>query len=177
MKREYIFVALGLLVFTVVMRLVPHLPNATPVSALAFVGSVYLGRRWAVILPLVALFFSDIFIGFYDWRIMASVYGSFALIGVLSWVLKKRPDISSTVAVAVSSPILFFLVTNFAVWLFSPWYVKELSGLLYSYELGLPFLRSMFLGDFLYVPLFFGVFEASRAWIRGALLSRSRAPA
>lgn len=166
MRREYILIALGLLACTVLVRLVPHLPNATPITALALVSGVYLGRRWAMVSPLIALFLSDLIIGFYDWRIMASVYGSFVLIGALSWLVRKYPGMHATVAVTVSAPIVFFLITNFAVWLFSPWYAKDIAGLLYSYELGLPFLRTMLVGDLVYVPLFFGVFEALKAFFR-----------
>jgi hypothetical protein len=162
MKREYLFLALGLLAFTVIIRLVPHLPNATPVSALALVGGVYLGRRWALALPLIALLLSDLAIGFYDWRIMASVYGSFALIGMLSFVVRKHPGVSTVALATCGAPVLFYCITNFAVWIFSPWYAHDLGGLLNCYELGLPFLRAMFLGDFFYVPLFFGAFEAAR---------------
>ena len=121
-------------------------------------SAVYLGRKWAIILPLVTLFISDLSIGFYDWRVMASVYGSFALVGVLSLLLRKYPNILTGAAITALSSFLFFLITNFAVWAFSPWYEKSLTGLLYCYTLGLPFYRNMALGDALYTPLLFAVF-------------------
>src|SRR3989338_8937858 len=91
--RKTILIASILVLFGILVRLLPHLPNSTPISAIAFASSIYLGRRWALSLPLLALFLSDIFIGFYDWKIMASVYGSFVLIGILSWLGRKYKNI------------------------------------------------------------------------------------
>jgi hypothetical protein len=167
MHRNTIFlIALALILFGVFVRLVPHFPNATPITAIAFVGSMYLGRRWSVMLPLVALLLSDALIGWYDWRIMASVYGSFALIGVVSWICRKYKDAFSITLSLVGAALLFFFVTNTAVWFFSPWYEKSIAGLLYSYELGLPFLRNMFVGDIVYTSALVGVFAFFRAAAR-----------
>lgn len=165
-RTTIVYTALALLAFGISMRLLPHLPNATPLVAIAFVASRYIGKRWSLILPLGALFLSDALIGFYDWRIMASVYGSFALIGGISWMSKKWNNILPIFLTVAGSAILFFLITNGAVWLFSPWYEKSFAGLLYAYELGIPFLRNMVLGDVLYTTALFGVFEFMRMKIR-----------
>ncbi len=158
-RNQIILIACALISFGIMIRLMPHAPNATPIAALAFVGSLYLGRRWSIILPLVALLLSDLLIGFYDWRIMLSVYGSFILIGFLSWVCRKYNSFSSVGVTVVASSLVFFLFTNAAVWLFSPWYEKSIFGLLYAYELGLPFLRNMLLGDIAYTLVLVGAIE------------------
>lgn len=164
MNRNTVFlIVFALLSFGVITRMLPHLPNATPLTAIAFASSLYLDKRWSVVLPIATLFLSDVTIGFYDWKIMASVYGSFVLIGLCSWIIKKYPAPLTVGIVVVSSSILFFLVTNFAVWLFSPWYVKSIAGLLYSYELGIPFLRNMLIGDVLYTTGLVAFFETVRA--------------
>lgn len=164
MNRNIIFlVALALLVFGVTARLLPHPPNATPLTAIAFASSIYLGKRWSVVLPGAVLFLSDMVIGLYDWRIMASVYGSFALIGWLSWLSKKYGGVLSVAVSVTGASLMFFFVTNSAVWFFSPWYEKSIAGLLYCWELGLPFLRNMLIGDTLYTASLLGVFELARA--------------
>lgn len=126
-------------------RLVPHLPNATPVTAITYAGGKYLGKTWAVLIPLAAMVLSDVVIGFYDWKVLLSVYASFAAIGALSGFLKKVPNGAALTVLA--APFLFFIITNFAVWLTSPWYAKTLAGLFECFVLGLPFLRNMFFGD------------------------------
>jgi hypothetical protein len=161
-RPTIIYIALALLAFGVSMRFLPHIPNATPLVAIAFVASRYLGVRWSYVLPLGALILSDLIIGFYDWRIMTSVYGSFALIALLSWISRTSNKALPVAAAIFSSSVLFFLITNGAVWLFSPWYEKSLAGLLYAYELGLPFFRSMLVGDMVYSALLFGVFEFAK---------------
>lgn len=160
MNRNYFVLAIGALVlFGILMRFVPHMPNATPIAAIAIVSSLYLGKKWAIILPVAVLLLSDVMIGMYDWRIMLSVYGSFVLIGCISWVCKKYNSFLSIGASVISSSLIFFLITNSAVWLFSPWYEKTISGLFYSFELGIPFLRNMLIGDIVYSVTLIAVFE------------------
>jgi hypothetical protein len=158
-NRQIFIISLVLILFGVLLRLIPHAPNATPISALAFAGSLYLGRRWAILLPLTALFLSDMTIGLYDWHIMLSVYGSFLFIGIWSWLSKKHNTPFSIALSVGSSSLFFFLVTNAAVWLFSPWYEKSIAGLMYTYELGLPFLKNMLAGDIIYTFALIGAFE------------------
>lgn len=164
MSRGALIVSVaGLVLFGAVARLVPHLPNATPIAAIAIVSSIYIGKRWALVLPLATLFLSDLALGLYDWRLMASVYGSFALIGCMSWVCRKRQSVLPVGASAVAASLMFFLTTNAAVWLFSPWYEKSIAGLLYAYELGIPFMRNMFVGDVAYTALLIAAFECAYA--------------
>lgn len=160
MNKKNLFIVLGLLIFFgVVMKILPHAPNMTPVTAIAFAGSLYLGRKWAIVMPLVVLFLCDLIIGFYDWKILLSVYGAFTIIGLISIIAAKRRAVMPVGFALIGSSILFFLITNTAVWLFSPWYEKTISGLVYSHELGLPFLRNMLIGDILYTVALIFLFE------------------
>lgn len=155
-----ISITIGLLVLGMATRFLPHAPNATALTAIALVSSIYLGNRFlSLIIPMAALIVSDAFIGFYDWKIMASVYISSALGWALVSFCKKKSGLGMTSLSLAGSSILFFLITNGAVWLFSPWYEKSIAGLLYAYELGLPFLRNMFVGDFVYTFGLIAVFE------------------
>lgn len=171
MNKNNLIITICLLIFfAIAVRLFPHAPNMTPITAIAFIGSLYLGRKWAIVLPLLALFLSDLLIGFYDWKIMLSVYGSFALIGFLSFIVTKYRAILPVGFSVIGASLLFFLITNGAVWAFSPWYEKTASGLLYSYELGLPFLRNMLVGDVLYTTALVAIFEC--AFVLDTLLQR-----
>src|SRR3989338_11038683 len=62
---------------SVAFRLIPHLPNAAPIGALALFVGIYYRSRWSWAIPLATMLVSDYFIGFYDVRIMLAVYGSF----------------------------------------------------------------------------------------------------
>ena len=142
----------------VIARLVPHVPNFTPIAAMALFGGAYLNRRYAALVPLAAMLASDIFIGFYSPIVMFSVYGSFILTGAIGLWLKKRKSPANVVFAAVGASILFFLITNFAVWV-GGWYPRNLAGLVEAYTMAVPFFRNTLLGNLFYTTVFFGGYE------------------
>ncbi len=166
-----VLAAAALIAFGVLGRLVPHLPDATPLTAITLMGSRYLGRTWSIVIPVAAMLASDLFIGFYDGRVLATVYLSFALIAAMSWFGAKR-GLPTLLGTAATASLLFFLTTNAAVWAFSPWYAKSFGGLLEAYAMGLPFLGSMLLSDLLYTASLYGICEAIKIAVINRRLSR-----
>jgi hypothetical protein len=144
------------ILIAVFMRLLPHLPNFTPIAAMALFGGVYLNKKYAFAIPLAAMFISDIFLGFHP--AMPYVYGSFILTGAIGLWLKNRKSAKNIICASLISSILFFLITNFGVWA-GGWYPKTLSGLMQSYMMGIPFFKNTVLGDFVYTGMFFGGYE------------------
>ena len=55
---------------------------------------------------------------------------------------------------AIMSPILFFIITNFSVWLLYDYYPKTFEGLLLCYTMGLPFFKNTMLSTLIYTGLF-----------------------
>ena len=165
-KTLEFIVALLLILIGVSLRLIPHAPNFTPIAAIALFGGVYFSRKIALILPIGAMVISDIFIGYYEPKLMIFVYGSFLLCVVLGFWLKKHKKWYTIGGSAILSAVLFFLVTNFAVWAFTPWYAKTLSGVIQCYLMALPFFRNTLLGDLFYVTVFFGAYELIGVWVR-----------
>ncbi len=158
-KKYLIFFGAGLVFFGAIIRLIPHAPNFTPITAIALLASWHLGKRWGLLLPILAMLVSDSYIGFYTWQIMLSVYVSFAVVGMIGWIAAKYRSVFALGFATISSSVLFFVMTNAAVWWFSPWYSKTFAGLMYSYELGLPFFRNMLSGDIIYTASLFCAFE------------------
>ena len=159
------FTALAFVFIGISLRLVPHAPNFTPIAAIALFGGVYFSRKIAIVLPLVALAISDIFIGYYEPKLMLAVYGSFLLFTVLGFWLKKNKNMYTIGGSAILSAVLFFIITNFAVWGFSPWYAKTFSGLIQCYSMALPFFKNTLLGNLFYTGVFFGAYELAEVWI------------
>ena len=155
-------IAYLLIGMAVVLRVMPHAPNFAPIAALALFGGVYLNRRFALLIPLAALFVSDFFIGFYSYKIMLSVYLSFGLIGLGGMWLRKHKRIGPVVGATLAGSTLFFLVTNFAVWAFGSLYPPTLGGLLASYTMALPFFKNTLFGDLFYTGVLFGSYELAR---------------
>jgi hypothetical protein len=139
------------------LRLVPHWPNFTPIAAMALFGGAYIKKKHlAFLLPFAALLLSDLFLGFHKW--MIAVYASFALVVGIGMLLRKRVKFGSVLLASLSASLLFFVLTNFAVWLGSPFYPQNMAGLLESYTLAVPFLNNGILGDLFYSAIFFGGF-------------------
>ncbi len=147
----------GVIMFAAVMRLVPHWPNFTPLAAIALFGGAHLGKRsLAFFIPLAALLISDLVIGFHGF--MIPVYFSFALVVLLGRGLKNNLRMASVGAGALASATLFFLITNFAVWLTTPYYGPGFAGLMACYTAALPFFHTSLLGDLFYSGVLFGGF-------------------
>jgi hypothetical protein len=173
-KMDYL-IALSFILIAISLRLVPHLPNFNPIAAIALFGGVYLTRKVALILPLIALAISDYFIGYYEFSLMASVYGSFLLCVVLGFWLKRHKKWYNIGGSAVVCSVLFFLVTNFTVWAFTSWYPHTFTGLVQCFTMALPFFRNTILGDLFHVGVFFGVYEIAKIVVRRFVLKEAPA--
>jgi len=141
----------------VAARLLPHAPDFTPVAATAlFAATVLRVRALSVVVPLVGMILADAWLGFYDPRIMAAVYGMLALPACAAWLSSRLRRPVMIVPVLLSSSLSFFLVTNFAVWAFSPMYTANAGGLLKCYIAALPFLQNTLCGDLFWGIVLFG---------------------
>ncbi len=146
-----------IIVFAVLMRIIPHYPNFTPIAAIALFGGAHLGKRWlAFAVPMAALFISDLFLGFH--HMMVPVYLGFALIVLLGTRMHNKVKTPYVIGGSLAGSLLFFLITNFAVWAFTPYYPPTLQGLMTSYTMAIPFFHAGLLGDLFYNSLFFGSF-------------------
>lgn len=157
----------------IISRLAPHLSNATAVGALALFSGAKLGLKKAFIITLVTMLVSDMFRGLHT--TMWATYGTLFVTIILGKTLLKKQTIMNVVGVTFFSSVLFFVVTNFAVWL-SPqfMYPKTLTGLFECYIMGIPFFRNTLFGDLLYSGIFFGGYEFVSSLItRKAFLKRT----
>ena len=142
----------------VLSRLVPHPANVTAVGALAvFTGSRYSWIKSLAIMVAVMMI-SDLVLGFH--LVMWATYGSLAISIYLATRLLKKPSLWPVAGVTLTSSVIFYLVTNFAVWVLpGSMYPKTAAGLLDSYVMALPFFRNSLIGDISYTTLFFGGYK------------------
>lgn len=166
MKQKYTILIITLIIVGFTLRLLPHPANFAPIMALAIFSGLYLPKKFNVIIPIVAMFISDIFLGFYSLPIMFSVYGSFILATLLGTWLKKHKKIANVILATFIGSFLFFLTTNFSVWAFGTMYTHNFAGLMQSYFMALPFFRNSLLGDLFYVSIFVGVAELSIKYLK-----------
>jgi hypothetical protein len=162
-----------LILVAALSRLLPHPYNFTPIGAMGLFGAAYFNRRWlAFAVPFAAMWVSDLILnnvvyarqfpeyyqGF-QWFGSAPVYLSFALIVGLGLVLLRKVRVESVLIASLSASVLFFLITNFAVWLNSGAYPQNAPGLWMCYVAGLPFFGNTLLGDLFYSGVLFGAYE------------------
>ena len=161
--RTDLAVVAGLVGLDIGARLLPHAPDFTPVAASAlFAASVLRVRALSVVVPLGGMIVADAWLGFYDLRIMTAVYGTLALPACAAWLSGRWRRPVMIVPVLLSSSLSFFLVTNFAVWAFSPMYAANADGLLKCYIAALPFLQNMLSGNLFWGIVLFGGYWLAR---------------
>jgi hypothetical protein len=150
-------VLVAIILAAALSRLIPHPPNLASVSAVALFGGAYLSdRRMAFLIPLAALFLSDLVLGLY--RHMEVVYLSFALIVCIGQWLRSNRTVPRILGAALASSMLFFLTTNFGVWAFGSMYPMTFDGLLACYVAAIPFFWNTIQGDLFYTVILFGGF-------------------
>ena len=147
-----------IIVLAAATRLIPHPPNFTPILAMGLFGGAYINSRsLAVLIPIAAMFLSDLFLGFHG--TLYFVYGSLLLVIMLGMILIKKITIKNCTIAALSSSFLFFLITNLGVWLTSSYYPKNIDGILACYTMALPFLSNTLIGTLFYSSVMFGGYE------------------
>ncbi|TGM55204.1 hypothetical protein EHQ91_09695 [Leptospira biflexa] len=153
MFQSRVSVAILMVIATVLSRILPHPPNFTPVLAVSLFSGAYLAdRRLALVVPIAAMFVSDLFIGFHD--LMPVVYG-FMILSVL-FGKQIGTSLSKSFGYTVVGSVLFFVVTNIAVWATSGMYSLDVVGLRQCFVMAVPFFQNSILGDLVYSGILFG---------------------
>ena len=149
MKKEFNLI-LGMIVLAVASRLLPHPPNFAPITGIALFAASKINKKLiAFFLPLVCLFITDLILGL-SW-INLFVYLSFGLISMMGMLVKRV-----SILTILGSSLLFFIVSNFGVWLL--YYPLSLEGLVSCFTLAIPFFSNTLAGDLVYTALLFNSF-------------------
>ena len=154
-----LYAVLALILLAILGRflpwLVPQLSNFTPVAAVALFAGCYLrNQKIALWVPLTAMLISDAVIGFHS--LIPVVYGCLAMTVYFGMLLQKRTTGARVLGFALASSLLFFTVTNFAVWLSGGMYPMTASGLQACFVAAIPFWRNELLGTLCYSAALFG---------------------
>ena len=160
-----------LIISTIFLRIIPHPANFTPIAAVGLFGAAYFSRKWqALILPLVALFVSDLIInntiykemnpgftffykGFY-WQYLSIIF--ITLIGFVFY--QKKVSLLNIGLGVLSSTVIFYLVSNFGVWASGILYPLTPEGLGMALLAGVPFIKNFLISTCVYSLGIFGVF-------------------
>ncbi len=156
MTRRFFSIA-GMILLAALSRLVPHPWNMTPVAAIAlFAGVQFDKKSQAFLVPLLSLLLSDAILGFHNQ--MLFVYAAIAGIVLVGFAVIKHRSTAAIATASLTGSVLFFIVTNFGVWLVTPTFSRSVAGLMECYVLAIPFFRNSLIGDLFYTGLLFGTF-------------------
>ena len=165
-----------LITLAALSRLIPHPPNIAPVAGMALFGSAYYSKKyWAYLIPIITMWISDLilnnvvyaqyfdsFVWFYSGSLFT--YAAFALIVLMGSITLKKKKVGSVLFSALGASVIFFIVSNFGVWLTSPMYAKSWEGFTTCYIVAIPFMQNTLIGDLCYTAVLFGLFEMSMSW-------------
>lgn len=146
------WLALGLIAAVIFSRLLPHVPNFTPVFSIAIFSGIIFSNRWlAILVSIAGLFLSNAVIGH-----TGSSFVTIIFVALTSfWGRKKHTHEQSWVTLSTVNPVLFFVLSNFFVWYRSGMYSLNYEGLVNCYLMALPFLPPLIFSTLLYSAVLF----------------------
>lgn len=170
------FVIAAAVLLAAIIRLIPHPPNFVPITAMALFGAAtFTDKRVAFLMPLLALFISDVCIEVMhrmglmaSWGIysgMGVTYTAFLLVTVMGLLLRHRRSAPTIAAATFAGSVVFFVVSNLGVWVGSNLYPQTLEGFLTCYTAAIPFFPNTLLGDAVYSTVLFGGFAVAERLI------------
>lgn len=157
-----------LIVIVALARLIPNMPNFSPMAAIALFCAAHFDKLWkALLVTLLATFVSDIvlnntiyasmnngFTVFYDgflWQYLA-----YAVIAFLGSKIFTSINKTKVIGGSLATTLVFFIISNFGAWISLPFYSKDIAGIMSSYAAGIPFIKNTLLSDMFYSCLLFG---------------------
>lgn len=164
-----LIMSIGLFAILSRMALPPlfgHLPNFSPIAAIAlFCGAHFHKRFLAIIVTLFSVWLGDIVMSkvllgswtfFYQgwyWQ-----YGSYFLITLLGMQLTQQVKPFQLISACFGSAILFFVISNFGVWYSGLLYPLTLDGLIACYAAAIPFFKNTLFSDLFFAMILFSSF-------------------
>ena len=162
--QNRVIFAFFLIVIGILSRTVLHIGNNVEfVTTASLLSGSFLGLGWGIFVPLVIMAVSDLVIG--NTLIYIFTWSAYLLIGFIGFFFLRGKEntvnkIIKATFMGIISSIIFFLWTNFGVWVLDSFsmYPDSLSGLMDSYIMGIPFFKANLLGNLFFVPVSFLIF-------------------
>lgn len=155
--RKEIYFGIGLIILSILSRFIPHPPNFTPVMAVAlFSGAILKDKYLAIAIPVLVMFLTDLVLGLHE--SVLAVYACMGLFAIAGTYLKKDNYGKITIFSLLSS-VIFFIVTNLSIWLFTDFYKNSIEGLITCYVMAIPFFGYNIVSTLLFSFVLFGSYN------------------
>jgi len=143
------FLPVTLIIILTWARLIPHPPNFTPIVTVAILSGYFFSNIYLSFLTLlISMFIADAFIGFHEH--MFSVYISLLLISFIFYKISEKINFKNLFMCSFIASLIFFIISNFGVWIIGGLYDRSLSGLVECYILAIPFFGNTFLSTVIF---------------------------
>lgn len=164
-KKDWVLIA-GIMVSLLASRLIPHAPNFTATISGIIFGAIAIRHPLSVFYIMLSYFIADLIINVLIYQIgpvslnqLIWVYAPLIFIYFISRSFKNITNGPSKVLIlCLTGSVLFFVVSNFGVWMLSSLYSKDLTGLSACYIAALPFWTNEIAGTLFYSLVMFGVY-------------------
>ena len=184
-SNRNLFVLAFMVIMVAVRVLLPgsetfsYLAVFTPIGALALYGGTYLKGANRFILPLAALWLSDVFLNrflyFGEWVLFYDgffwTYGAFALMVLVGYYLLQKVSIANFLGSALLVTLIHWIVTDLGVFFGSGMYPMTWSGWWACLAAAIPFEQNFLAGTLLYGTVMFGSFKWVSARVPGLMTS------
>ncbi|MBS1597973.1 MAG: hypothetical protein JST75_07090 [Bacteroidetes bacterium] len=163
-----------LVVIAAMYRVIPDRPfGFAPQWAIAiFAGAVIKDKKLALAIPVLSMFFSDMFFqilytsglsstqGFYEGQ-----WQNYVLFGILTFIgfAIRKINVLNIFIASLAAPTVYFILSNFILW--AGWSgtrgygrPKTWSGLIQCYNDALPFYRTSIAATLIFSTILFGVY-------------------
>tara|TARA_X000001036_G_scaffold417181_1_gene434925 strand:- start:229 stop:744 length:516 start_codon:yes stop_codon:yes gene_type:complete len=137
MKND-LMIPIIMMTLLIISRMISDIPNFTATIALIMFTSYLIRDKFlSVLVILVSQIISDLYIGIYS--SMFFVYGAYVFIALLSPIIMNKLSFKSVLVSSLVTPTIFYIVSNFGVWITGSTYPLSLDGLIMCYVAGIPF--------------------------------------
>ena len=147
MKKEIL--PISLILILALARLIPHPPNFTPIIAVAILSGYFFKNIYISFLTLIiSMLIADIFLGFHS--NIFFVYISLLIISYIFFKIGEKINYKNLIFYSFFGSLVFFIISNFGVWLLGGLYEKNLTGIIECYILAIPFFGNTFLSTLVF---------------------------
>ena len=145
-----------------ISRLIPHPPNFTPIISVAILSSFFFRNiNLAIIVLLISMLISDFLIGFHKY-----IFFTYIPLVIITLTFKdKILKYKNMLFYSFIGVIIFYLISNFGVWILDKNYEKNIYGLINCYIAALQFLKNSIISTIFYTYLTFSTYNFSKKLI------------
>lgn len=167
-KTLFYLIITSIIVFSVFARFIPHFPNFAPMGALVlFAIAFYKRSAWAVGVSALVWWVSDFYLNNFvyhlsDGLVFFTQFQFFTLLSIVAIVvlgklLFNNITIAKVLTGSITASLIFFIISNFGVWLEGTMYPMTFNGIITCYKMAIPFYKATFVSDMVFTTVFFGL--------------------